>query len=198
MIKQYSWNWKLTETSIWTECFNWTKTRQMNRVRMQKYTINAQCTIHLNHHKKALKGKTTQGQEGLSELSPLRWDGAWDSQTGLDIMRGSQKCSPCSSPLRSDGSRDDQAEEAGPVEQSSAKAKSLKTKGQGTVRLPPQLATAEAARRGARRPNKRTTLTANYKKETELKAALNWSTRRAKGSLPKKSTTVEKRKRRLL
>jgi hypothetical protein len=46
------------------------------------------------------------------------------------------------------GSCDDQAREAGPVEQSSAKAKSLKTKGQGTVRLPPQWATTEAARRG--------------------------------------------------
>jgi hypothetical protein len=38
--------------------------------------------------------------------------------------------------IRSDGSGDDQAWEAGPVEQSSAEAKSLKTKGQGTVRLP--------------------------------------------------------------
>ncbi len=46
------------------------------------------------------------------------------------------------------------AGEAGPVEQCSAEAKSLKTKGQGTVRLPPQWATAEAVRRGARGPNK--------------------------------------------
>jgi hypothetical protein len=53
-----------------------------------------------------------------------------------------------SSPLRSDGSRNGQAGEAGPVEQGSAEAKSLKTKDQGTVRLPPQWATAEAARRG--------------------------------------------------
>ncbi len=37
--------------------------------------------------------------------------------------------SPGSSPLRSDGSRDDQAGEAGPVEQCSAEAKGLKTKG---------------------------------------------------------------------
>ncbi len=44
--------------------------------------------------------------------------------------------------------------EAGPVEQSSAEDKSLKTKGQGTVRLPPQWATTEAARRGARGPDK--------------------------------------------
>ncbi len=38
-----------------------------------------------------------------------------------------------SSPLRSDGSRNGQAGEAGPVEHCSAEAKSLKTKGQGTV-----------------------------------------------------------------
>ncbi len=58
--------------------------------------------------------------------------------------------SPGLSPLRSDGSGDDQVGEAGPVEQSSAEAKSLKLK--GTVRLPPQWATTEAARRGARMP----------------------------------------------
>jgi hypothetical protein len=46
-----------------------------------------------------------------------------------------------SSPLRSDGSRNGQAGEA-------EEAKSLKTKGQGTVRLPPQWATTEAARWG--------------------------------------------------
>ncbi len=33
--------------------------------------------------------------------------------------------------------KNDQAGEAGPVEQSSAEAKSLKTKSQGTVQLPP-------------------------------------------------------------
>ncbi len=63
--------------------------------------------------------------------------------------------------------------EAGPVEQSSAEDKSLKTKGQGTVWLPPHWAIAEAARRGARGSNKRTTLSTNYEKKTELKAALN-------------------------
>jgi hypothetical protein len=62
--------------------------------------------------------------------------------------------SPGLSPLRSDGSRDDQAGEAGRVEQSSAEAKSLKTKGQWTVRLPPQWATTEAARQEARGPDK--------------------------------------------
>ncbi len=60
--------------------------------------------------------------------------------------------SPGSSPLRSDGSRDDQAGEAGPVERSSVEAKSLKTKGQGTVWLPPQWATTKVARRGAKGP----------------------------------------------
>jgi hypothetical protein len=39
--------------------------------------------------------------------------------------------SPGSSPLRSDGSRDDQVGEAGPVEQSSAEAKSLKLRAKG-------------------------------------------------------------------
>ncbi len=43
---------------------------------------------------------------------------------------------------------------ASPVEHSSAEAKSLKTKGQGAVRLPPQWATTEATRQGARGPNK--------------------------------------------
>ncbi len=45
-----------------------------------------------------------------------------------------------------DGSRDDQAGEAGLVEQSSAEAKSLKLRAKGLVR------TTEAARRGARGP----------------------------------------------
>ncbi len=57
-----------------------------------------------------------------------------------------------SSPLRSDGSRNGQAGEAGPVEQCSSEAKKiLKTKGQGTVRLPPQWATTEAARQGGQK-----------------------------------------------
>ncbi len=47
------------------------------------------------------------------------------------------------------------------------------TKGQETIWLPPKWATAEAARQGARGPNKRATLTTCYLKKTELKAALN-------------------------
>jgi hypothetical protein len=58
------------------------------------------------------------------------------------------------SPLRSDGSRNGQAGEAGPVEQCSAEVKSLKTNSQGTVRLPPQWATTEAARWEVSGPNK--------------------------------------------
>jgi hypothetical protein len=54
-----------------------------------------------------------------------------------------------------------------------SRGKESQTKGQGTVGLQHQWATAEAARRGARKPNKRTTLTTIYLKKTELKAALN-------------------------
>ncbi len=75
-------------------------------------------------------------------------------------------------PLRSDGSQDDQAGEAGLVEQSSAEAKSLKTKGQGTVQLPPQWATAKAARWGPEGQIKNDSHN-KLLKETELKAALN-------------------------
>jgi hypothetical protein len=78
------------------------------------------------------------------------------------------------SPLRSDGSRNGQAGEAGPEEQCSAEAKSLKTKGQGTVWLPPQWATTEAARRGASGPDKRTTLTITYLKKQAMGKS-NWS-----------------------
>jgi hypothetical protein len=48
-----------------------------------------------------------------------------------DILLQATRGSPGSSPLRSDGSRDDQAGEAGPVEHSSAEAKSLKLKAKG-------------------------------------------------------------------
>jgi hypothetical protein len=66
--------------------------------------------------------------------------------------------------------------EAGPVEQSSAEARSLKTKGQGTVRLPPQWATIEAARREAKKAIIKNYFHDNLLKETELKAALSGST----------------------
>ncbi len=76
--------------------------------------------------------------------------------------------------------------EATPVEQRSAEAKSLKTKGQGTVWLPLKWAIAEAARRGASGPNERATLTTYLLKKRELKAALHWNTTRGKGGLPRK------------
>ncbi len=73
-----------------------------------------------------------------------------------------------SSPLRSDGSRNDQAGEAGPVEQSSAEAKSLRLRAKGLSRLPPQWATTEAARRGPEGQIKNYSHD-NLLKETELK-----------------------------
>ncbi len=59
----------------------------------------------------------------------------------------------------------------------SESAKSLKTKGQGTFRLPLKWTTAEADRLGATGPNKRATLTTYLLKERDLKAALHWSAR---------------------
>jgi hypothetical protein len=90
------------------------------------------------------------------------------------------------SPLRSDVSHDDQAGEAGPVEQRPAKAKSLKTKGQGTVRLPPQWATTEAARRGGQRAKIKNYSHDNLLTETELKAALTGSTAGQKAARQRK------------
>ncbi len=66
------------------------------------------------------------------------------------------------------------------VEQSSAEAKSLKTKGQGTVRLPPQWATTEAAGWGGQRAKIKNYSHDNLLKETELKAALTGSVGRGK------------------
>ncbi len=66
------------------------------------------------------------------------------------------------------------------------------TKGQGTIRLPPQWATTKAARRGARGQNKEL-LSWQFTKETELKAALTGSTRRAKGSPPKKAQRLKRK-----
>ncbi len=52
-----------------------------------------------------------------------------------DILQQAKGITLIESTQIRDGSRDDQAAKAGSVEQSSAEAKSLKTKGQGTVRL---------------------------------------------------------------
>ncbi len=59
-----------------------------------------------------------------------------------------------SSPLRSDGSRNGQAGEGWSGRAVLSGGQESQTKGQGTVRLPPQWVTTEAARRGARGPNK--------------------------------------------
>jgi hypothetical protein len=59
--------------------------------------------------------------------------------------------------------------------------------------LPPQWATTEAARRGPEGQIKNYSHD-NLPKETELKAALTGSTRRAKGSPPKKAQWLKKEK----
>ncbi len=72
--------------------------------------------------------------------------------------------SPGSSPLRSDGSRDDQAGEAGPVENSSAEAKSLKLEAKG-------LSGCHPSGQQPRQPEakSRTTLTIIYERTQSLR-----------------------------
>ncbi len=94
-----------------------------------------------------------------------------------------------SSPLRSDGSRNGQVGEAGPVEQCSAEAKSLKTKGQGTVQLPPQWATTEAARWGPEGQIK------DYSHDNLLKETSNGQSKQSKKSF---KFMEKKKERRLL
>ncbi len=87
--------------------------------------------------------------------------------------------SPGSSPLRSDGFRDDQAGEAGPVEHSSAEAKSLKTRSQGLSGCHPsghQPTQPDGEARGQIKDYSHD----NLQKNTELKAALTGSTVRQK------------------
>jgi hypothetical protein len=97
------------------------------------------------------------------------------------------------SPFRSDGSRDDQAGEAGPVEQSSAEAKSLKLRAKG---LSGCHRSGQQPRQpdGGQRAKIKNYSHNNLLKETELKAALTGSTVRAKGSPPKKAQRLKKRK----
>ncbi len=73
--------------------------------------------------------------------------------------------SPWSSPLRSDGSQDDQAGEAGPVEQTSAKSKSLKLKAKGLSGCHSSEQQLRQPDGGASGPNKRATLTMYLLKE---------------------------------
>jgi hypothetical protein len=54
----------------------------LNRVGMQKYTINAHFTIYLNCPKKTLKGEFEKSQGELSGSHPLRSDDSMNSQTG--------------------------------------------------------------------------------------------------------------------
>ncbi len=84
-----------------------------------------------------------------------------------------------SSPLRSDGSQDDQAGEAGPVEQSSAEAKGLS----GCCSSEQQPRQPDRGKLGQIKGLLSQHI---YKKKRELKAALHWSTTREKGSSPKK------------
>ncbi len=83
--------------------------------------------------------------------------------------------SPGSSPLRSDGSRDDQAGEARPVEHSSAVAKSLKLEVEGLSGCHPsgrQSRQPDGKARGQIKDYSHD----NLRKNTELKAALTRST----------------------
>jgi hypothetical protein len=82
------------------------------------------------------------------------------------------KGSPGLSPLRSDGSRDDQVGEAGLVEQSSAQAKSLKLRAKGLSGCHPSGQQPRQPDRGPESQIKDYSHD-NLLKETELKAALN-------------------------
>ncbi len=89
------------------------------------------------------------------------------------------RVSPGSSPLRSDGSHDDQAGEAGPVEHSSAEAKSLKTRVKGLSGCHPsgqQPRQPDGKARGQIKDYSHN----NLRKNIELKAALTGSTVRQK------------------
>ncbi len=86
---------------------------------------------------------------------------SWDQSGIYGFLLGTQgtycfkpRGSPGSSPLRSDGSRDDQAGEAGPVEHSSAGAKSLKLRATGLSGCHPSGQQPRQLDRGARGPNK--------------------------------------------
>jgi hypothetical protein len=98
-----------------------------------------------------------------------------------------------SSPLRSDSSCDDQAGEDSPAEQSSAEAKSLKLRAKGLSGCHPSGQQLRQPDGGQRAKIKNYTHD-NLLKETEFKAALTGSTRRAKGSPPKKAQRLKKRK----
>jgi hypothetical protein len=92
-------------------------------------------------------------------------------------------------PLRSDGSRDDKVGEAGPVEQSSAEAKSLKTKGQGAVRLQSQVSNSQGSQTEGPVDQIKDFLTTHLIKKKESSSLLKH--KRAKGTRQRKSITVK-------
>ncbi len=96
--------------------------------------------------------------------------------------------SPRSSPLRSDGSQDDQVGEACLVGQSSAEAKSLKLRAKG-------LSSCHPSGQQRRQPEGQIKNYShnNLLKETDLKTPLIGNTRRANGSPPKKAQRFEKK-----
>jgi hypothetical protein len=84
--------------------------------------------------------------------------------------------------------------EGGPLEQSSAEAKSLKLRAKGLSGCRP-IGQQPRQPGGGQRAKIKNYSHDNLQKETELKAALTGSTRRAKGTPPaKESTTIEKGK----
>ncbi len=101
-----------------------------------------------------------------------------------------------SSPLRSDGSRDDQGREAGPVEQCSTEAKSLKLRAKGLSDCHPS---GQQPRQPDGRPESQIKNYShnNLLKETELKVALTGSTVGQKASCQRKQR-LRKKERRLL
>ncbi len=90
-----------------------------------------------------------------------------------------QRGSPGSSPLRSDGSQNDQPGEAGPVEHSSAEAKSLKLEAKGLSGCHPSGQQPRQPDGEARGRNKGL-LSRYLRNNPELKAALTGSTLRQK------------------
>jgi hypothetical protein len=83
--------------------------------------------------------------------------------------------------------------EAGPAEQSSAETKSLKLRAKGLSGCHPsgqQLRQPDGGPEGQIKDFSHD----NLLKETELETALNWSTRRANGSPPKKAPRLKKEK----
>ncbi len=96
------------------------------------------------------------------------------------------------SPLRSDGSQDDQAGEAGLLEQSSGEAKSLKTRVKVTVDYNFNEIAVEAASWGASGPSKKGYSHGNLLKKRELDNSSKRNQTRAKGSLPENNTTDKK------